>query len=415
MHIAVLTMGSRGDTQPYLALAVGLQRAGHRVTLTAPTIFRELIESYGIPFAPMSVNPQDLIKDPEIQAKLKSGNVVTSMLAMKKLADPLWQTSFAEMLNAAAGADAVLGSITVPGYFEVADKLGVPAITAHLVPSSPTREMPNFILPIDRSLGGALNKLSVTAFDAFFWAGLAGPINTFRKRIGLPKVGNQFARMRRESLPILCAYSPSLLPRPADWGANHHMTGYWFLDAPDEFTPPADLVAFLEEGDAPVYIGFGSMTDEDPERTTRMALDALKLAGARGVLYSGWAGLGGSDLPDSVYLTGSIPHDWLFPRMAAVVTHGGAGTTAAVLRAGVPPIVNPFNADQFGWARVVAEKGIGPKAAPIKTLTAEILSGAIREALTNTSMRDRATEIGARIRGEDGVGKAVRVIERIVG
>jgi UDP:flavonoid glycosyltransferase YjiC (YdhE family) len=204
------------------------------------------------------------------------------------------------------------------------------------------------------------------------------------------------------------------VPRPADWGDPVTVAGYWFLQAPSSFVPPPALARFLECGPTPVYVGFGSMALRDAERVTGVVLDALTLSGMRAVMALGWGGLSPRDLPDSVYALESVPHDWLFPRVAAVVHHGGAGTTAAGLRAGVPSVVVPFILDQFFWANRVARLGVGPPAVPYSRLSAQRLARAIAGAVGEPGIRERAAALGARIRAEDGVGKAVGTIERLI-
>ena len=192
------------------------------------------------------------------------------------------------------------------------------------------------------------------------------------------------------------------------------MTGYWFLDPAADWQPQPELLDFLASGPPPIYIGFGSMASRQPRATADMALEALRRTGQRGVLYAGWGGLHKEDLPDSVFMVGSTPHSWLFPRMAAVVHHGGAGTTAAGLAAGVPAVITPFFADQPFWAQRVYELGAGPKPVPRRKLTAENLAAAIEAALSDATIRARVATLGARIRAENGVAAAVALIEQTV-
>ncbi|OWY59323.1 UDP-glucose--sterol glucosyltransferase, partial [cyanobacterium TDX16] len=176
-----------------------------------------------------------------------------------------------------------------------------------------------------------------------------GVINDWRAAIGLPKRSwrtDDLIRADGSPVPVLYSYSPSVVPPPADYPASVAVTGYWFLDDAQDWQPPADLLAFLDAGAPPVYVGFGSMAGTDAAAKTRLVIAALQQSGQRGVLASGWGGLQASDLPESVFLLEQAPHDWLFPRMATVVHHGGAGTTAAGLRAGKPSVICPFIADQ---------------------------------------------------------------------
>jgi sterol 3beta-glucosyltransferase len=247
-----------------------------------------------------------------------------------------------------------------------------------------------------------------------FWQSTKSVDAETRKLLGLPKppFWGPFRDLARRQTPTLYGYSTHVLPRPQDWNAQIHITGYWFLDEGEGWQPPADLVAFLDAGDPPVYIGFGSMGSRNPEEAGRIALDALARSGQRGIIAAGWGGLKTGDLPESVHLISALPHSWLFPRMAAVVHHGGAGTTAAGLRAGVPSIITPFGMDQPFWGRRVAELGVGPQPIPRKKLTAERLAAAITEATTNPTMRRRAAALGEAIRSEDGIGNAVAMVAR---
>jgi UDP:flavonoid glycosyltransferase YjiC (YdhE family) len=217
------------------------------------------------------------------------------------------------------------------------------------------------------------------------------------------------------AVPLLYGYSPTVVPKPSDWDEHAHVTGYWFLDHAPDWQPPAGLVDFLESGSPPVYVGFGSLVSGGAEKASRVVLDALRQSGQRGVLATGWGGLGPSDLPGEVYATESVPHDWLFPRMAAVAHHGGAGTTGAGLRAGVPSIILPFSKDQPFWARRVEALGAGPAPIPRKRLTAGRLAQAMHVAVTDESIRERSAALGEAIRGENGVGNAVRVVNQAIG
>jgi len=212
--------------------------------------------------------------------------------------------------------------------------------------------------------------------------------------------------------PILYGFSPAVVPTPTDWPAFVHPTGYWFLDAPRDWRPPVALSAFLAAGPPPVYVGFGSMRNRQPQVVTALVVEALERAGQRGVLHSGWDGLAELRLPETIFPVDSIPHDWLFPRMAAIVHHGGAGTTAAALRAGRPAVVVPFFADQPFWARRVYELGVGPYPLPRARLTAARLADAITAAVYDPTMLERAVALGERLRAEDGVSEAVRVLMR---
>lgn len=212
--------------------------------------------------------------------------------------------------------------------------------------------------------------------------------------------------------PIVYGFSPAVIPKPSDW-RNTHVTGYWFLDESPDWIPPAALLDFLQQGAPPVYIGFGSMGSRDPEATADLVLQAIERTGQRAILQSGWGGLSKTDRPDNVFLVDSVPHSWLFSQVAAVVHHGGAGTTAAGLRAGVPNIVIPFFGDQPFWGRRIAELGVGPASIPRKQLTAERLAAAIHQVVTDRTMQQRAADLGAKIRAENGIAHVVAIVRAI--
>lgn len=330
------------------------------------------------------------------------------------LAKPIAERLLATSLTACQGADAIVFStIGFTGY-HVAEKLGVPSISAPLQPLTPTRRFPGVGTTPHSRLGGVYNWLSHVVYQQVFWQLLRPYLNPWRRDVlklkPMPWNG-PYTRIARERLPFVYGYSPLVVPKPPDWGEWIHVCGYWFLDAAETYQPPDDLIAFLQSGPPPVYVGFGSMIHRDPARVAEMAVKALAIAQQRGILLTGWAGLNHRNLPDHVFQVDAAPHDWLFPRTAAVVHHGGAGTAAAGLRAGVPSIVVPFFADQHFWGERAHALGVGPKPIPQKQLTAERLAEAIHIAVTDQAMRARAADLGRRLQAEDGVGRAVEVIQ----
>jgi UDP:flavonoid glycosyltransferase YjiC (YdhE family) len=255
-----------------------------------------------------------------------------------------------------------------------------------------------------------LNRWWGYAIEAMLFTALRSPSNAVRERLKLPPATrSDFIRACNQT-PTLMGISPLVIPPPSDWNAHLHLTGYWFLNEPPGYQPPPALRDFLEDGPPPVYIGFGSMSNRDPRGTTQIMIDALQKAGQRGILLSGWAGLHAEDLPPSIYLLDAAPHSWLFPRMAAVIHHGGAGTTAAALRAGVPSGIVAHMGDQPYWGRRVHELGVGT--APIRRyhLTSERLTEMIRSLTNEAALRERAAAFGERLRAEDGVATAVRLL-----
>ncbi len=413
MKILIVTLGSRGDVQPYLALAVGLQQAGHSVTLAAPATFADWIRSYGVAAEPVRFNPQAAMQ----QLGKGRGGLRTLTAILRLLRDGMADAQ-AQVWEAAQKTDYFIQSATGMGVLEAADAFGRPGAFAYLYPFAPTRAWPMFWLPFRWSAGRQYNWLTHHLMLHLLWQVGGRMANAWRRKLGLPGwrwAQDSLARARTLGVPFLYGYSPSLLPKPADWDDHQHVTGYWFLDPEPGWQPPADLLRFLEAGPPPVYLGFGSMNAEDPERHTRLALRALELSGQRGLLLTGWGGLARPAEPgatDRVHSVDNVPHAWLFPRLAAVVHHGGAGTTAATLRAGVPGILTPFGGDQIAWADLVGQAGVSPRATGIQRLTPERLAAAIGQAVNDPALRARAAALGQAIRAEDGVARAVEIIER---
>lgn len=417
MRITILAVGSRGDAQPYTALGAGLQAAGHDVRIATHAVFRDLVAGRGLDFALIRLNPQEMLKQEAGQAWMEAGkNPVRFVRHMAQAFAPLLHEMLTDCLHACEGSDAILISPLAIGALPVAEKLGAQAMLVSLWPNMPTRSAPSLYapkLPFGGPLAETYNRLSYDLAalpKRLFGRPIWQAINRWRGEVlGLP--AESPAQLRRRMLagewPLLAGFSPAVCPPPSDWPSFVHVTGYWFLDAEPSWQPPAALADFLRAGPPPVYIGFGSMAGRNPEARTQIAVEALARPGRRGVLLTGWGGLHGQALPDSVLAVESAPHDWLFPQMAAVVHHGGAGTTAAGLRAGTPSVIVPFFGDQPFWGRRVAELGVGPAPIPQKQLSAARLAAAIQAAAGEQDMRRRAQELAQQIRAEDGIGRAV--------
>src|SRR5690606_5868344 len=298
-----------------------------------------------------------------------------------------------------------------------AEKRRTPRVVAALQPIQDTRYVTNSVFPLPPRwlpFQGTYTRLSYTLMRYLLWVVFGGQMNQIRQeRLGLPRTTLR-AWFPNASTPVLYGFSRHVIPRPPDWGPNARICGYWFLEEEAGWQPPPDLLDFLEAGPPPVYIGFGSMNTRDPEATLELVLDAVRQAGQRAVLLKGWGGISDAQLGDDVYSVDAVPHAWLFPRMAAVVHHGGAGTTAAGLRAGVPSILIPFFADQYFWAERVRALGVGPRPIPRSRLTAARLADAIRHAVSDRAMRQNAAAFGERIRAEDGVAAAVEAFQQLV-
>ncbi len=418
MRIAVIAMGTRGDVQPYIALGKGLHQAGHDVRLLTHQNFEGLVNAHGLAFWPARGNVQDVVESKEMRELVEKGNFIAITLQTAKEAKRAAMYWAQDGLAACQGVDLIIAGIG--GLYvglSMAEKLNIPFLQAYLVPFTPTKAFPSVLLPQSLSrLGGAFNHVSHHLTRQMMWQGFRSADKAARLEVlGLsaaPFWGPYNAEQLR-GYPVLYGFSPAVIPKPSDWDANIHVTGYWFLDSEADWTPPTGLLNFLESDSPPVYIGFGSMGSRKPEETSDLVLKALARTKQRAIMLSGWGGLSKANLPDTVFMAESIPHAWLFPRVSAVVHHGGAGTTAAGLRAGVPSIIIPFFGDQPFWGQRLAELGVGTEPIPRKGLTVDSLAQAIQKAVTDQTMRQRAADIGTKIRAEDGIAQAVSVIQQI--
>ncbi len=376
MHILILTLGSRGDVQPYIALGKGLQAAGHTVTLASLQTFEGMVAEHHLAFRPLRGEFLALLQTPEGKAAMiGKGNP----LALMRKVTPMLRGMLDDGWNAAQGVDAIIYHPKALGGHSIAEKLGIPGVIALPLPLySPTRAFPSPILPT-ADLGAALNRASHRLTIRLASASTRTMLNRWRKQaLGMPPAGDEMALNGRPILRLY-GYSPALVPMPPDWDAHSIATGYWFLDRQSSWRPPESLVAFLRASPPPIYIGFGSMPSPN------------------------------------IYVLEAVPHDWLFPYIAAVVHHGGAGTTGAGLRAGAPTVICPFFGDQPFWGRWTAKAGVGPQPIPQKRLTVERLAEAISVAVSDGAMRERATRLGAQIRAENGVARAVALVEARIG
>ena len=416
VEISIIASGSRGDVQPYIALGKGLKDAGHNVRVLTSDSFEGLVTGAGLGFCSTGESIEDILQTDAWRKVTESGNFLKILAKMRSEMKQRSAGMALQLPGLLKGSELIVtGMAGMGGAFSIAERLNIPVVQAYVFPFTPTQEFPSPLVP-KLPLGFAFNKLSFHVTRQMFWQTSKMVDAITRQNLGMAKGSfwGPYRSLAQSQMPVLYGYSAHVLPRPTDWAENHHLTGFWFLDAPTDWVPPSDLVDFLEAGKPPVYIGFGSMGSRNPEETGQIALEALERSGQRGILASGWGGLKASNLPETVHMIASIPHSWLFPKMAAVVHHGGAGTTAAGLRAGVPSIIVPFMGDQPFWGQRVADLGVGTVPIPRKKLTSQRLAEALVESVSNTTMRRKAKDLGENIRAENGIAKAIAIVQNCV-
>jgi sterol 3beta-glucosyltransferase len=409
MRITILTYGSRGDVQPFLPLSLGLMAKGHCVTLAAPSRFKNLVEEHGINFVPLAGDPQDLSR----RLNNAGHNFVKILRELMNHAIEIGADVLCQTEGACKHADLIIHSFThLVGAHTLAREKNIPDIHVQPFPMfGPTGDYPNVTLPDLRSR--SLNRLTHKFSEKITWWTSQLGFERVRRRAGLPKRKLYWPfddNPLHPRTPILCAWSPSVLPASSDWSTRMHVTGYYFSSLNDSCQTPSELHSFLEAGKPPVCITFGSMVNRDAERIDHIVCKSLEQTGNRGIILSGWSGIGHPSSKHVLYLD-AVSHDWLLPRCKMVVHHGGAGTTAAGLRAGIPNVILPFTADQPFWGRRVHAIGAGPKPILVKNLSVEKLTRAMAEAESDV-LCEQAQAIGHEIRSEDGVASAIKLIEK---
>jgi len=417
--VTMIARGSRGDVEAMVALGMGLGAAGHDVTVATHAPFEELVRSHNLGFFRLSGDSRSFFGGMAgIALREKWRNPFQLISFCDRFLGPFFDRFLAESYEASRDADAVLYWPFLRVGLPLAEKLRIPVFGAlhYPLPYQRTSALPSWFFnpwPRLESWPWPLNRFYNTmtyAAAPLFWRIFRERLNRWRESLGLPARSPRDEARRARALPILHGFSASVLPRPKDWPRDAHVTGYWFLDDPID-PPPPGLAEFIDAGAPPVCIGFGSMVSRNRDLTD-LAIDALDRAGARGVLLGGWGALEEKTQRDTVFHVDSISHDWLFPKMSAVVHHGGSGTTAAAVRAGVPSIVTPFGFDQTLWGRQTAKLGVGVEPLPQSKLTAASLANAIRNATQNGAMKARAVALGEKVRSENGVARAVELFHQ---
>lgn len=418
MHrpIVIFTIGTQGDVRPCVALGQGLRRAGYPVRIATSGNFAGLVREAGLEFFPLTADFQAMLASDRSIAD--QGLDLRAMARIFRERYAQWAEHWAdEGMAASEGAGLLIGvSNSTLLAKALSERRGLPFAIARLQPLTSSRLLPPMVLAGSRErLPGVLSLAAHQLLWLLVWHVMRPAINDIvRPRLGLPRYRWHGPYLGRDALDakVINGFSRHVLARPADWPDSSQVTGYWFFDPP-AWTPPADLAEFLAAGAAPVYIGFGSMVSGQAEAFTRTVLEGVRQSGRRAVLATGWGGLevGEGVLDEQIYGLRQAPHDWLFPRMAAAVHHGGAGTTAAAVRAGIPSAVVPFYGDQPFWARCLHRRGVAPPALDRRRLTADALAAAL-DAMDQPGMRREAEALGRAVRAEDGVAEAVRHLRR---
>jgi sterol 3beta-glucosyltransferase len=400
MKILIPTIGSRGDVQPFIALAQGLERAGHTTTLMTHPHMHTLVESYGVNFAPLG--PDIDLAQEAAAVRARSPNAWLGLIRAMRMSFDVLDKSHADILAACRDADLVVVPVQSAAGKNEADLVGVPHISVSFMPWG---------LPYRDPARPILKRIFYAAMDGAVGAITTRPLNRARRRHGLPPVGSEgFTSKRLNLVPI----SPSVYPPNPLWEPQHRIVGYWFVEEAHPWEPPSALVSFLDSGPPPLVISLGAMSYGGDETLgiATLFVDAIEATGVRAIIQGWDHALSKLDLPSSILAAGAVPHGWLLPRAAGIVHHGGFGTTAAGIRTGIPQLVIPHMVDQFYWGKRVEELGIGLPMIVYTKLEVDGLATALRSLNRDNELRNSASSLGARVRSENGVEQAVHLIER---
>ncbi|KAK0227822.1 UDP-Glycosyltransferase/glycogen phosphorylase [Armillaria fumosa] len=427
MNIIIMIVGSRGDVQPYVALGKRLMKDGHRIRIASHETFRSFVTEHGLEFFDIGGNPQDLmsymVKNPGLIPgvdSLTNGDIPKKRAMLAEMTNGCWLSccSPCPRTGRTFTADAIIANPPSFAHIHCAEALGIPLLLSFTMPWSATAAFPHPLVNVkDSNAGkGLTNYLTYPLAEILTWQGMGDIINKLRTRtLGLAPLSLRSGPGVVDTCKVPWTYcmSPALVPKPKDWKNHIDIVGFYFLDLATNYTPPNDLAEFLAAGDAPIYIGFGSVVVDDPAAMTSTIFEATKKAGVRALVSAGWGGLGGVAIPSHIFILGNIPHDWLFAngRVAAVVHHGGAGTTAAGLSKGLPTVVVPFFGDQGFWGNMIHKAGAGPVPIPPKNLTVDSLKDAIIFAISPAA-KNAARRMSEQIRHDDGVNRGVESFYR---
>ncbi len=412
-RIAIATIGTQGDVQPYLSLALALKERGYSVVIATNADFEDMITGYGIEFFSLGTHIQKFLTQSRFENAM-SQNMLVNVPALLRDGQKIVETAARRAWRMAQDVDAIILNMNTSFGIDIAEALNIPAIMSALQPLNMTREFPVCAYEWP-DLGPAFNRLSYVAMS-IQQAYYDFPRNRLRRELmGLKprKKGGFFKDNNGRDLTTLYPFSTLVSPRPRDWPDTAVVTGYWQLADNTGWEPSDRFRAFLESGSRPVYIGFGSMPF-GAERNTQILKEAVAKWGGRAVVARGWGGINPDDLPESIYAFSRAPHDKLFRYVAGVVHHGGAGTTAAGLHAGKPTFVVPQTFDQPYWGRRVRELGCGPAPVRLRKLTSDTLAESLHKLTTRRQYAENAVVLADKLQAEDGRARAIRTIEQTI-
>lgn len=412
MKITMIALGSTGDVRPYMLLGRELHSRGHEVTIAAFAPFQTMIEEAGLSFYAISGDVVDMM------GRLLQPDAVgvAYLKEFEKGIRDIAPVLLDDLLHCAEGAEAIVCTFFGSMFYSIAEKYDIPCIQTQYFPMDPCKDMPISSAPF-RKLGKWWNVLSYRIGYLLISTLEHRYLSDWRKENDMAKRhvrAKPDYNVAGKKVPVIYAMSPTLVPRPENWGENIHMSGFWWDEHPKAYTPDPALEAFLRVGDEPVYIGFGSMVSGDMSELAEIIREAVKRSGVRAVVALGWGQQEAKTKDENIFYVNNVPHDWLFPRMAGAVHHGGAGTTASSLRHALPTLIVPFGGDQPFWAERVYAVGCGPRAIPREKLTAENLAEGLRALVTDPEYTRNAARIGEALRNEHGCANAANLIERAV-
>ena len=431
--IHLISVGSRGDLEPYLALLEELRRRKHQVHLIGSVNFEEACRDRDLRFTALPGDFQELMGS-DTGLQLMEGK------AVRLINDDLLAAWLRTARQAIGGCDLLIATPLSFWAYHLAEAAGCRFAVTSPIPLAGTREFSFLQWPAERPaapgaprqrlrgrlrqrLRGHLHRLSYRVIRLIKWRQTADVIQAFRADEGLPALpwsgiaGRRDAPPQLQAPPLLHLFSPHVVPRPADWPDNAQVTGYCL--APDQaseaYSPPDDLQAFLADGPPPVYAGFGSMIPRNPADLAEVVIQAACDAGVRLILSPGWGRvLPHEGCPASVFILESCPHQWLFPQLLGAIHHGGAGTTATSLRSGIPSIVVAFFADQPAWGKTLEQLGVSPATHNVTSVTRDALRDSLLRLKAEAGFRQRAQDLQRRIQEDNGVAQTADALEALL-